>query len=317
MRAIILAVSAFLCLGRLCGAGDVNWPERPVEFVAPAAPGGDTDRNLRIFLKYLDKELGQPMITVNMAGANGVIGITNVAQAKPDGYRALFFHNGALIANIMEFTDYNITGDFEVAAIPVVDKSNSFIANAKAPFSNPKEMVEYAKANPGKLNYASGLGSFTHLQIIAVEDKAGIKVNTPDSGDAADKVTALLGGRVDLISTQYSIVLDYIKNGDFKCIGILSDKRLENAPDVPTFAEYGYDVAYDKFFFVAFPKGTPGDIIEKFNQASKKVAENPDYIAECVRNYTIATYYSSDAAVAYIDGQEELYRAYEDTLTGQ
>lgn len=317
MRASMLAVVVFLCLGRLGGAGEVNWPERSVEFVAPAAPGGDTDRNLRIFLRYLEKELGQPMITVNMAGANGVVGITNVAQARPNGYRALFFHNGALISNIMEFTDYKIWEDFEVAAIPVIDKSNSFIANAKAPFNTPGEMIAYAKANPGKLNYASGLGSFTHLQIIAVEDKAGITVNTPDSGDAADKITALLGQRVDLISTQYSIVLDYIKNGDFKCIGILSDKRLENAPDVPTFAEFGCDVAYDKFFFVAFPKGTPKSIVQKLNQASKKVAENPEYIAECVRNYTMATYYGCEDAVAYIENQDKLYRVYEKTLNGE
>ena len=310
---VVLLLLSVVCLNRAVGG---DWPERPVEFVAPAAPGGDTDRNLRVFLRFLEKELGQPMVAVNMAGANGVVGITNVAQAKPNGYRALFFHSGALIANIMDFTEFRIWEDFEVAAIPVIDKSNCWVANSKAPYNNAKELVDYAKANPGKLNYATGLGSFTHLQVLAFNDKAGIELNTPDSGDAAEKVAALLGQRVDLISTQYAIVLDYIKNGDFKCVGILSDRRLENAPEVPTFAEFGYDVSYDKFFFVAFPKGTSKDIVEKFNVASKKVAENPDYIAECIKNYTIAAYYSSADAITYIEGQDKLYRVYEDALLG-
>lgn len=316
MKTRLLAV---LLAFTFCGTGFAadNWPSQAVEFVAPAAPGGDTDRNLRLYLRYMERELGQPMITVNMAGANGVVGITNVAQAKPNGYRALFFHSGALISTIMGFTELSLWDDFELAAVPVIDKSNCFLANSKAPYNNAKELVEYAKANPGKLNYGSGLGSFTHLLILAFEDVAGVSINTPDSGDAAEKVTALLGGRIDLISTQYGLVLDYIKNGDMKCVGILSDKRLENASDVPTFAEFGYNVSFDKFFFVAFPKGTPREIIDKFNAASKKVSEDPEYQKECIAFLTNATHYSPEGSVEYLKGQDALYRKYEKTLLGE
>ena len=310
--ALILAVIGVF--GMSAQAAD-NWPDRAVEFVVPANPGGDTDINCRVFLKYLEKELGQSMVVVNMAGAAGTVGMTNVLQARPYGYRALFFHSGALIANIMEFTDLKVHEDFKIAAMPVIDKSNCFATNVKAPYNNIKELVEYAKANPGKVSFATESGSFTHLHVLALEEAAGIKLNVADAGTASEKITALLGGRIDIIGTQYGLIKDYIKNGEFKCIGILSDKPLEGA-DAPTFADAGYPLVFDKFFYVAFPKGTPKEIIEKFNAASKKVAENPDYIADCAKNFVNANYFTPEEANKYVQDQDKLYRKYESALLG-
>jgi tripartite-type tricarboxylate transporter receptor subunit TctC len=311
---LVLAAALAVACDAAAVAGE--WPARAVEFVVPANPGGDSDINCRIFLKYMEKELGQSMITVNMAGAGGAVGMNNVAQARPDGYRALFYHAGALIGKIMDIVPYSVTGDYEVAAMPVIDKSNCFAANVKAPYSNPKELVEYAKAHPEEISFATEVGSFTHLHVLALEEAAGIKFNIADAGTASEKITALLGGRIDIIGTQYGLIKDYMKNGEFKCVGILSDQKLTGAEDAPIFKDAGYDLVFDKFFYVAFPKGTDRAIIEKFNAAAGRVAQNPDYIKECQNNFVNAAHMTPDAAVKYIDGEMANYMKYEASLLG-
>ncbi len=313
---IIAMLVAMLGVVGMDSASAGAWPERAVEFVVPANPGGDTDINCRVFLKYMEKELGQSMVVVNMAGAAGAVGINNVRQARPNGYRALFYHSGALIATIMDFLDFNVWEELEIAGMPVIDKSNCFGVNINAPYNNIGELVEYAKANPNKISFATEVGSFTHLHVLALEEAAGIKLNIADAGTASEKITALLGGRIDIIGTQYGLIKGYIDNKEFKCIGILSDQKLAGAEDVPLFADSGYPLVFDKFFYVAFPKGTPADVIQKFNEASKKVAANPDYIAECQKNFVNAHYYSPEDAVKYIADQDKLYRKYEDALLG-
>lgn len=310
---------AILALTAVFAAAAVaeEWPSRAVEFVVPANPGGDTDINCRIFLKYLEKELGQSMITVNMAGAGGAVGMNNVAQARPNGYRALFYHAGALIGKIMDIVPYSVTEDYEVAAMPVIDKSNCFASNAKAPFNNPKELAAYAKDHPEEISFATEVGSFTHLHVLAFEKAAGVKFNIADAGTASEKITALLGGRIDIIGTQYGLIKDYMKNGEFKCVGILSDQKLAGAEDAPVFKNDGYDLVFDKFFYVAFPKGTDRAIIEKFNAASKKVAENPEYAAECARNFVNANYFGIEEGVGYIEKEMENYMAFESALLGE
>ncbi|MDR3078179.1 MAG: tripartite tricarboxylate transporter substrate binding protein, partial [Planctomycetota bacterium] len=298
---IVLLLALVALVGASARAG--GWPERPVEIVIPTSPGGDTDINCRVFLKYLEKELGQSMVVVNMSGSAGTIGLNNVRQAAPNGYRALFYHSGALIAQIMGLMDYSITGAFEVAGIPVIDKSNCFAANVKAPYNNIKELVDLAKARPGDVSFGTESGSFTHLHILALEEAAKVSFNVVDAGTASEKITALLGGRIDVIGTQYGLMKGFIDKNEFKCIGILSDQHLAGAENVSTFADSGYNLVFDKFFYMIFPKGTPRDIINTFNAASKRVAENPDYIADCRKNFVNASYMSPDEAVKYIDGQ--------------
>lgn len=297
-------------------AADTNWPTRSVEFVAPANPGGDTDLYLRLFLKHLEKELGQPMIAVNMSGAAGAVGMANVMQAKPDGYRALFFHSGALVNRIMEFIDFSVWEDFQVAAIPIMDKTSCFVISAKNPnFKDLPGMVEYAKANPGKVSFATEMGSYSSLQSIAFEELAGIRFQIVDGGTGSEKIVGLLGNRFDVIYSQYSLVKDYVKNGEFICLGILSDEHLKNAPEVKTFQDYNFDLVFDKFFFAAFPKETPRAIIDKFNAACKKVSESPAFIEDCDKVFVLPNYMTPEQSVEYIKGQDTFFRKYEKQLT--
>ena len=261
------------------GKDKSSYPTKPIEIVVPAGAGGDTDLNTRTMAKYLEKELGTTMIITNVNGAGGTTGTKKVLDSKPDGYTVLSYHNSTLISKILGLVDYTYS-DFEVAGMGVMDKGNAFIINNKSEFKNLDDLIVFAKENPEKVTVATEVGSFTHLQLLAFEAATGTKFNIVDVGGASDKITALLGGRIDIIPTQLGLVNSYIESGDFRALGIMSEERLKAAPDVPTFKEQGVDIVMDKFFFWGFPKGTPEEIVDTFTKALEKVVANEEYQKE-------------------------------------
>jgi len=255
------------------------YPTKPIEIVVPAGAGGDTDLNTRTMAKYLEKELGTTMIITNVNAAGGTTGTKKVLDSKPDGYTVLSYHNSTLISKILGLVDYTYS-DFDVAGMGVMDKGNSFVVNDKSEFKSLDDLIAFAKENPEKVTVATEVGSFTHLQLLAFEAATGTKFNIVDVGGASDKITALLGGRIDIIPTQLGLVNSYVESGDFRSLGIMSDERLKAAPDVPTFKEQGVDLVMDKFFFWGFPKGTPEEVVDTFTKALEKVVANEEYQKE-------------------------------------
>lgn len=286
------------------------YPTKPIQVVVPAGAGGDTDLNCRILGKYLEKELGQAIVTVNVGGAGGSLGTRKVKDAPPDGYMALFFHPGMLLNKVMGLVDFSFQ-DMEVAGLAVLDETNIFAANAKAPYNNMAELAKVLKEKPKSLSFATEVGSFTHLHVLAYQEAAGVEFNIVDVGGAAAKTAALKGRQIDIIGTQYGLVKDYIKNGDFKAVGVLSDKRNQAFPDVPTFKEVGFNVAFTKFFFYSFPKGTPKEIVDTFSAALKKVVENPDYQKEAFNAlYVTPTYKNPKDTFDFLSNEEAIYIKY-------
>jgi tripartite-type tricarboxylate transporter receptor subunit TctC len=288
-------------------APSTNYPTKPIEIINPSAAGGETDIYGRLFARYMEKELGQPLVTVNMPGGGGTIATNEVNNSDPNGYRVLTFHNGFIINNLMKLSNLDVNS-FEIAAIPIVDATQCFFASAKAPYKNIKEMVEYVKSGKS-VRVATEVGSFTHFQLLALEKGAGVKFDIVDAGTTPEKITALLSGNIDVMGTNYATGKDYVKNGDFKPLGLLSTERNPAFPDVPTFKELGYDIVFDKFFFFAFPKGTDKAIIKKFNDAAVAVGKNPEFIAE-VKKYNASTStMTADEAYAYMKKIQENYAA--------
>lgn len=282
---MIAAVFSFSLLLTGCGGGakpTVQYPTKPIQVVVPAGAGGDTDTNARIFAKYLEKELGKPIVIVNAGGAGGTAGTRKVKDAPADGYTVLTYHNSLAVQKAIGLTDFSLA-DFEVANVALLDDTNVYVVNANSPYKSMQDVVAASKANPKSVKLGTEVGNLTHLWALAIEDKAGIKFNIVDAGAAAAKIAALMGNQIDIIPTQYGLVKQYVDAGNFRAIGILNDKRHPQIPDVPTFKEQGIDVAKTKYFFYAFPKGTPKEIVEKFNVASKKVSENPEYKAEMAK----------------------------------
>ncbi len=311
--AILLSLATSVSLLYAGGSAEkakAAYPTKPIQVVVPAGAGGDTDLNCRLLGKYLEKELGQSIVTVNVGGAGGSLGTKKVKDAQPDGYTALFFHPGMLLNKVLGLVDYSFP-DYEVAANAVLDETNIFAANANAKFNNVAELVKILKEKPKSVSFATEIGSFTHLHALAFQDAAGVEMNIVDVGGAAAKTAALKGGQIDIIGTQYGLVKDYIKKGDFKAVGVLSDKRNQAFPDVPTFKELGYDVSFTKFFFYSFPKGTPKDVVDAFSAAVKKVTSNPDYQKDAFNTLLVnAAYMNPQDTVTFLTQEEAKYKKY-------
>lgn len=284
-----------------------NYPNKTVQIVVPYGAGGDTDTNARVMSKYLSKELGKPVIVTNVAGSSGVVGSQQVLDSKPDGYTVLFNHPTMLMNNLIGLTDISWK-NFKNAGIGLTDDANVFVVSSHSKYKNLQDLINDAKANPGKIRFATSIGSFTHLQLLAFEQMTGTNIVAADLGDMAAYTTALLGNQIEVIGCQYGVVKDYIESGDFRCLGVMSEKRNPLIPNVPTFKEQGVDLSISKFFFYAFPKDTPDEIVNKFSAAMEKVCQNKDYIKEANSVLVTPKYMKPEDAVTYIGKEEENYK---------
>lgn len=278
-----LTLSAAILTG--CGAESTKgsagesangYPEQPIQVVVPAGAGGDTDLNTRMIGKYLEEELGQSVVVSNVTGSGGSVGTKQVKDASADGYTVLSFHDSLLLNNIFGLTDYTYS-DYKFAGMGVADQGNGFFTSKDSKFKDVESLVKYAKEHPGDVTVATEMGSLTYIQLLAFQEATGTKFNIVDVGGAADKITALLGGRVDIVPTSLGLVKNYVDSGDFVPLGIMSEERLEGAPDVPTFKEQGVDIVFDKSFYFAFPKETPDEVVSTFSKALESVTENTEY----------------------------------------
>ncbi len=284
-----------------------DYPKKPIEVVVPAGAGGDTDTHARLLAKYLEEELGQPLVVTNITGAGGTVGTKEVLNATNDGYKVLFFHNSMLLNHILGLSEYSIH-DFELAGISVFDQGNTFLVNGESKYENLTDLIEEAKANPGDIQIATEVGGFTHLQLLALEKDQGIELNIVDVGGAADKLTALLGGHIDIVPTSVGLVKGYLESGDIRTLGIMAEDRVDLMPDIPTFAEQGVNSIFEKIFFFAFPPETPKEIVAAFSNAMEKVAENDDYVNEAAEFLVTGKYMGPEEATEYIKQAEEYYK---------
>lgn len=311
LLAVLLA--AILVLG--CASALAEWPERAIELIVPANPGGDTDANARALAAALNETMGWNVIVTNMNGGAGAVAFEDLTGNPDPGYRFVFYHSGSAITQLMGMYDFDLLADFQLAAMPYMDFSSAFLINANNPkFNDLPSMVEYMKAHPGEVSFATETGSFTHLHALAFEAAAGVKFNIVDAGTAAQKITELLGQRLDVIDTQAGLVRDYLDTEDmsqkFIALGVMSEEKLAGRPELLTFKEQGYDIVFPKFFYLAAPNAVEADVIAKLNDAITQVAANEGlqtYAANALVNVTNMT---PDESEAFFAGQVESYKTY-------
>lgn len=293
--------------------GENAWPQKPIQLIVPVGAGGDTDTNARILAKYLEEELGQPVVISNMKGAAGSIGTRKVKDSKPDGYTALFFHNTTILAEMRGLLDFDVIEEFEVAGIPIKDQTGVMVANADK-FESLEDLINQAKERPGEIKVAASTGSLAHLIPLAIEQEAGVDFNIVDAGGTAERIASLKGGHIDMFFGQYGVLKDYIETGDFVCLGTVSGTRSEMMKDIPTFKEQGIDIAFDKFFYYAFPPNTPKEIVEKFTKALEKVTQKEE-VKKDLSKFLLETSYSSpEESKEYMKNIEEFYNKYKDVF---
>jgi len=267
------SIARWLALAVLAGAGASaaaqDYPERPIHLIVPSAPGGPTDLPARLVAQILPG-LGQPAVVENRAGAGGALGARAVAGATPDGYTLLVGNTSvfAVWPAVSASAGYDPAKSFA----PIAKLSESYqivVVPAASPFKSIREVVAFAKANPGKLNVAhTGLGGLPHLTIELLKARAGIDVVGVPYKSGGESVTAVLGGQVDLTIEGITILLPLIRDGKLRALAVTSPARTALAPDLPTMIEAGVpDYEVTTFNGVAAPAGTPDGIVQRLNAA--------------------------------------------------
>jgi len=259
------------------GTAEVNFPSRPIRMVAPSSPGGPLDLIARPVSQGLTDALGQQVVVDNRAGAAGLIGAETVASAAPDGYTLLFGFSGPLVIvpHLGGKMPYNTLRDFAPVSL-AAQAPYILLVHPSIPVSSVKELIAFAKANPGKLNFASGgNGTGLHLAGELLKLSAGIDlVHVPYKG-AGPGQTALLAHEVDMMFNGLPPALPHIKSGKLKALAVGGAKRSPLLPDMPTVAESGLDFNTTGWYGILAPRATPRPLITKLHAATVKALGAP------------------------------------------
>ena len=279
--ALFTGLAAFLgsaALPAFAQTDTATYPNKPLRIIVNFPPGGTADVLTRAVSEALAGRLGQPVVVENRVGAGGNIGAQAVAAAAPDGYTLLATPPGPLTINQSLYRDLGYEPQKFVPVILLASVPNAITARPDLPANSVKDLIAYAKANPGKLTYASqGNGSTSHLTGHMFASMTGVEmVHVPFKGEGPALVE-LLAGRVDLFFGNISAVLKFRDGNRVKLLGLAAPRRGSMAPDVPTVTEGGVaDFAASAWFAFAAPAGTPVAIAQKINAAGAEVLKQPE-----------------------------------------
>ncbi|HCY16214.1 MAG: ABC transporter substrate-binding protein [Curvibacter sp. GWA2_64_110] len=281
--AALAAATAFSGLAQAQGAG--SYPSRPVTLVVPTATGGTTDFSARMLAQPLGAALGQSVVVDNKGGANGSIGAMLVKRAEADGHTLLMQYSGYhVITPAVSKTPLQWDAkDFQPVA-NVISAPQVIVVRASLPVKNMAELIAYAKANPGKLNYASsGNGSLQHVTGAMLEQQAGIQMTHIPYKGTGPALQDLLGNQVDLTFGTPPPFVPHIQAGKLRALAVTGKTRLPSLPDVPTTAEAGLPKLDATSWFAVFaPAKTPKPIIDKLAAEIARITATPAFKQKAV-----------------------------------
>ncbi|WP_441593545.1 MULTISPECIES: Bug family tripartite tricarboxylate transporter substrate binding protein [unclassified Cupriavidus] len=270
------ALLAGMALVPAAQAQDSTYPNKPVMLVVSAAAGGTTDIAARLISEPLSKALGQSVVVDNKPGGNGTIAAQAVQRAKPDGYTLLVQYSGYhVITPLLTKQPWDPVKDFAPVA-NLLSAPQVLVVRPSLPVHSLKELVAYAKANPGKLNYASsGNGSLQHVSTELLNLQAGTKITHVPYKGTGPAMTDLLGGNVDLTITTPPPLMGHIAAGKLRPLVVTSKTRLPSLKDVPSAPEAGYpDLDVSSWFAMYAPAGTPKPVIDKLTSEIEKIMKS-------------------------------------------
>ena len=269
--------ACLLMLGSIGSAAALDYPTRPVRWVVPYTPGGGTDITARIMAQWLSERLGQQFVIENKPGAGNNIGTETVVHSPPDGYTLLLVNPAnAINATLYPKLSFNFLRDI-VPVGGVMRVPNVMEVNPDVPAKTVAEFIAYAKANPGKVNWAtSGNGTSVHLSGELFKLMTGVQMaNIPYKG-SAPALTDLIAGTVQVIFDNMPPSLPHIRSGKLRALAVTTAMRSDALPDVPTVAETvpGYEAS--AFYGMGVAKGTPPEIIDKLNKEINAALADPN-----------------------------------------
>lgn len=287
-----------------------DYPTRPVKMIIPYSPGGSTDVLGRILALKLGSRLGQPVVVENRAGANGAIGTEAVAKAAPDGYTILMLTNGQTIAQVLT---PNLTWDLLRDFVPIVNVAgmpNVIVVHPSFPGNTLKDLVDAAKANPGKMTYSHpGVGSPQHLAFELFKHVAKINVVGIPYKGGGPAIADLMAGHVHTSNAGVPNVKSHITAGRVKPLAITGLKRTPALPDLPTVDELGYK-GFEAIFWVALlaPKGTPDAVVKRLNADTNAVLAEAEVSAKFLELGATTVGGTPAELAAYMKKDMEMWR---------
>ncbi|MGO4152698.1 tripartite tricarboxylate transporter substrate binding protein [Cupriavidus sp. YAF13] len=262
-----------------------TFPARPIRLIVPFAPGGSVDIAARLVTEAWGRQLGQPVVADNRAGASGNIGMDQAAKAKPDGY-TLAINNVALAVNPSLFARLPFDTERDLASVGTMGTSQHvLVVTNSLPAKNVKELIALAKSRPGQLSFGSaGTGSTFHMAAELFKSESGTAIlHVPYKGGGPAMVDTI-AGQVQLSFPVLSAALPQVQAGKLRALAVTGPKRSPLLPNVPTIAEAGLpNYAFETWFIVSAPAGTPKEVIAKLNQTLNQALAAPEIKARLLK----------------------------------
>lgn len=276
------------------------YPTKPINILVGFAPGGTMDVSTRVLAGKAEKFLGQPFLVSNNGGGGGSVALGIVAKERPDGYYLAGCTSTGLI-RIPQFRTVPYKLEDFVPIMHFGAPQTGIVVKTDSPFKTLKDLVDYAKKNPGKVTYSStGVGSPMHLAMEYVAKQEGIQWTHVPYPGSTPALTALLGGHVTAQSGSTEWI-PQIRAGAVRLLGTHGEKRMKAFPEVPTFRELGYDFINETVFMVAAPNGTPSAILKRLEEAFHKAMDDPEFIQTMERMEIEITYRNAEDTKKYLE----------------
>ncbi|MFE1574135.1 Bug family tripartite tricarboxylate transporter substrate binding protein [Comamonas odontotermitis] len=282
----LMGLAAFAALPQAALAQGGGWPDHAIRVIVPFPASGATDLVARVVAQKVAHELGQSLVIDNRPGAGGTIGTAEAAKAPNDGYTLLFTTSSthAISPHLMPKLAYKADKDFTPIA-HVADAASVLLVTPSLPVKNVQELIAYAKANPGKLNYAtSGNGTIVHLNTAAFAAQAGVQLTHVPYKGTAQSISDLATGQVHMLFDSIPTGMPHVASGRLRALAVTSEQRTKLAPDLPTIAESGLP-GYSSvtWFGVYGPAGMKPELVAKVNAAFNKAIQTPEVAANLAK----------------------------------
>jgi putative tricarboxylic transport membrane protein len=281
------------------------YPDRPIKLIVPWPAGGDTDNIFRPFAPLLQKQVGQPVVIANVAGASGTKGAKEAKDSPADGYTLYAVHDYIHSTYYTGVADVTYS-DFEPICL-ISSTASVLTASPKTPWSDWKALLADAKARPGQISVGATLGSTSHFFPALIEKAAGIKFKYVSYEGLAPRMNAILGGHVDLTDANMT-QKGKVEAGQLKFIAIATEKRNPEIPNVPTLKELGINVVYDVNRGIMAPKGTPAEAITKLEGACAAAVKDPSFADSMKKQATDVRYLDRPAYAKWLKENDDLNR---------
>ncbi len=311
MRTVFAVISTLLLFASSASAEDAaaNFPNRTIKMIVSVPAGGGVDTVTRIVAEGLHRKFGQPVVVENKKGAGGNIGAEAVYTSTPDGYTLLASQPSPITTNVLLYKHMAFDPTkFEPVSI-MATIANVLLVRPDFPAKTAKEFIAYAKAHPGKINYASqGIGTTSHLTAALFEKYTGTKmVHVPFKG-TAPALNALIGSHVDMIFMELSKAIKLNEAGKARILAVATPKRIHNLPNIPTLDEVGLKgFQSGTWNAITAPPKTPKAIVDKLNKAIQEVLHEPDVLAKFSKVNLHAWRGSPADAAAFVKEQTKLW----------